>query len=251
MERRLIATIVILLGILATPLYAQRLAQRPRDVDVDRPHDRDCIRAAIFRNPDVLVAGDHFVMVVGIQNRCRHIALVNVDIYLARDNFRVQIGAGQVLLDGPEAEMLYLRPLVPRCIRSGRYSLVMVARERGGSAELDRTAVFVRHQDRRRPHDRPNHLDSMVDGGSMDGLEGTPAATGPRSFSGKATGRITHLNSTEIKVEQEVGPTTPFLTIDAATLIVDEQNNPTNVNSTDLVTVHFTGTHADTIVVLD
>jgi hypothetical protein len=247
MERRLIATIVILLGILATPLYAQR----PRDVDVDRPHDRDCIRAAIFRNPDVLVAGDHFVMVVGIQNRCRHIALVNVDIYLARDNFRVQIGAGQVLLDGPEAEMLYLRPLVPRRIRSGRYSLVMVARERGGSAELDRTAVFVRHQDRRRPDDRPNHLDSMVDGGTMDGLEGTPAATGPRSFSGEATGKITHLNSTEIKVEQEVGPTTPFLTIDAATLIVDEQGKPTNVNSTDLVTVYYTDTHADKIVVLD
>ncbi len=76
-------------------------------------------------------------------------------------------------------------------------------------------------------------------GGTMDGLEGKSGATGPRPFSDEATGKITHLNSTEIKVEQHVGPTTPFLTIDAATLTVDEQGKPTNVNSTDLVTVNF------------
>ncbi len=37
----------------------------------------------------------------------------------------------------------------------------------------------------------------------------------PRTLSREATGEVTHLTRTKIKVEQEVGPTTPFLDMDA------------------------------------
>ncbi len=250
MERRFFMVTMILLGLFAAPVYAQRITERPRDLDNDRPHEDGCIRAGILRNPDVLMAGDHFVMVVGLQNRCRHIALVNVDIYLARDDFRVQIGSGQVALDGPEGEMLYLRPMVPRHIRSGRYSLVMVARERGGSIELDRTGVHVRNPHRLRPYDdRPEHLESGSDNGPVDGLENDLGAVRPQMLGGDATGTVTHLSTKGITVEQKVGPTVS-LDIDAATVVEDRHGNPAKVYKGDRVHVEFTGDHADKIIVL-
>ena len=250
MERRFFMVTMILLGLFAAPVYAQRITERPRDLDNDRPHEDGCIRAGILRNPDVLMAGDHFVMVVGLQNRCRHIALVNVDIYLARDDFRVQIGSGQVALDGPEGEMLYLRPMVPRHIRSGRYSLVMVARERGGSIELDRTGVHVRNPHRLRPYDdRPEHLESGSDNGPVDGLENDLGAVRPQMLGGDATGTVAHLSTKGITVEQKVGPTVS-LDIDAATVVEDRHGNPAKVYKGDRVHVEFTGDHADKIIVL-
>ena len=68
--------------------------------------------------------------------------------------------------------------------------------------------------------------------------------------SGDATGKVTHLTKTKIKVQQEVGPTTPFLDIDAATVVVDRQGNPATVYKGDRVKVEFTGNHADKITIL-
>jgi hypothetical protein len=236
----------MLLGILATPLYAQRSrdrqADRPQDRDIDRRHDDGCLRAGILRNPDVLVVGERFKMVVGVQNLCRHIALVNVDIYLANDRFRVQIGSGQVVLDGPEAEMLYFRPVVPRRIRAGRYSLVMVASERGGSVEFDRTAVLVENRH------RPDHLELQADGGPLNDLATDLGAAEPVPFSGDCGGVVTHLTEDSITVEQTVGPTMDF-EIDAATVVVDRDGNPATVYKDDRVTVEYTGDHADKIII--
>ena len=106
MERRVFTIIVMFLGIMATPLLAQTSALRPQIRPTDRPDD--CLRAAIVRNPDVLSAGERFVMTVGLQNGCRHIAQVHVDIYLAQEGFRVQIGAGYVELNGPRPEFMNL-----------------------------------------------------------------------------------------------------------------------------------------------
>ena len=257
LREKLLSWATLFLIVLGSPLLAApprdrtQVPDRDRVRDIDRHHDDDCLRAGIFRSPDLLMAGDHFTMVVGVQNLCRHIALVEVDIYLAQEDFRVHIGSGQLVLDGPEAELLYLRPRVPRDMHAGRYSLVMVARARGGSLVLDRTAVFVKNRHRPRPHVRPDHLDFLSDGGSMDSLKGELGSAGPQLLSEEATGSITHLSRIRIKVEQRVGSTTPFLTIDANTVIVDEAGNPTTVNKTDQVTVYYTGKHADKIVVLD
>ena len=108
MERRVFTIIAMFLGIMATPLLAQTSAQRPQVRPTDRPDDH-CLRAAIVRNPEMLIAGERFVMAVGLQNGCRHIAQVHVDIYLAQEDFRVQIGTGYVELDGPRVEFMHLR----------------------------------------------------------------------------------------------------------------------------------------------
>ena len=72
----------------------------------------------------------------------------------------------------------------------------------------------------------------------------------PQPISGEATGKVTHLTKTTIKVQQEVGPTTPFLDMDVATVVVDRQGNPATVYKGDRVKVEFTGNHADKITIL-
>ena len=81
-------------------------------------------------------------------------------------------------------------------------------------------------------------------------LESDLRTARPQPLSGEATGKVTHLTKTKIKVQQEVGPTTPFLDIDAATVVVDRQGNPATVYKGDRVKVEFTGNHADRITVL-
>jgi hypothetical protein len=210
------------LGILATPLFAQTSA-RPQV----RPHDDDCLRAAIVRNPEVLVAGDHFVMAVGLQNGCRHIAQVHVDIYLAQDDFRVQIGSGYVELDGPRPEFLYLRPLVPRHLESGRYSLVMVADPRGGEMVLDRTGVFVRN-------------------GNVDPVR--PDDIRPDPIGGEITGKVSRMGGNLIQVITQDGRS-KTLVIDRRTVIENEYGRPSRLHVGDWVHVEFTGRHADVITV--
>jgi len=211
------------LGILATPLFAQTSA-RPQV----RPHDDDCLRAAIVRNPEVLVAGDHFVMAVGLQNGCRHIAQVHVDIYLAQDDFRIQIGSGYVELDGPRPEFLYLRPLVPRHLESGRYSLVMVADPRGGEMVLDRTGVVVRN----------GHVDSD-----------RPDDIRPDPITGEMTGKVSRMGGNLIQVITRDGRS-KTLTLDRRTVIENEYGRPSRLHVGDWVHVEFTGRHADVITVL-
>jgi hypothetical protein len=210
------------LGILATPLFAQT-SVRPQV----RPHDDDCLRAAIVRNPEVLVAGDHFVMAVGLQNGCRHIAHVHVDIYLAQDDFRVQIGSGYVELDGPRPEFLYLRPLVPRHLESGRYSLVMVADPRGGEMVLDRTGVFVRN-------------------GNVDPVR--PDDIRPDPIGGEITGTVSRMGGNLIQVITQDGRS-KTLVIDRRTVIENEYGRPSRLHVGDWVHVEFTGRHADVITV--
>ena len=222
MERRVFPIIVMFLGILATPLFAQTSA-RPQV----RPHDDDCLRAAIVRNPEVLVAGDHFVMAVGLQNGCRHIAQVHVDIYLAQDDFRVQIGSGYVELDGPRPEFLYLRPLVPRHLESGRYSLVMVADPRGGEMVLDRTGVFVRN-------------------GNVDPVR--PDDIRPDPIGGEITGKVSRMGGNLIQVITQDGRS-KTLVIDRRTVIENEHGRPSRLHVGDWVHVEFTGRHADVITV--
>ncbi|MFP6752417.1 MAG: hypothetical protein VB855_12115 [Pirellulaceae bacterium] len=222
MERRVFPIIVMFLGILATPLFAQTSA-RPQV----RPHDDDCLRAAIVRNPEVLVAGDHFVMAVGLQNGCRHIAQVHVDIYLAQDDFRVQIGSGYVELDGPRPEFLYLRPLVPRHLESGRYSLVMVADPRGGEMVLDRTGVFVRN-------------------GNVDPVR--PDDIRPDPIGGEITGKVSRMGGNLIQVITQDGRS-KTLVIDRRTVIENEYGRPSRLHVGDWVHVEFTGRHADVITV--
>ena len=224
MRRRVIATVVLLLGIVATPLFAQTSAVRPQV----RPHDDDCLRAAIVRNPDVLSAGERFVMAVGLQNGCRHIAQVHVDIYLAQEGFRVQIGAGYIELDGPRPEFLRFRPLVPRHLESGRYSLVMVADPRGGELVFDRTAVFVRngHVDPTRPDDiRPDPIP------------------------GEITGKVSRMGGDLIQVITRDGRA-KTLVVDRRTVIENECGRPSRLHVGDWVHVMFTGRHADVITVL-
>ncbi len=222
MERRVFPIIVMFLGILATPLFAQTSA-RPQV----RPHDDDCLRAAIVRNPEVLVAGDHFVMAVGLQNGCRHIAQVHVDIYLAQDDFRVQIGSGYVELDGPRPEFLYLRPLVPRHLESGRYSLVMVADPRGGEMVLDRTGVFVRN-------------------GNVDPVR--PDDIRPDPIGGEISGKVSRMGGNLIQVITQDGRS-KTLVIDRRTVIENEYGRPSRLHVGDWVHVEFTGRHADVITV--
>ena len=252
LREKLLSWATLFLIVLGSPLLAApprdrtQVPDRDRVRDIDRHHDDDCLRAGIFRSPDLLMAGDHFTMVVGVQNLCRHIALVEVDIYLAQKNFRVQIGSGQLALDGPEAELLYLRPRVPRDIHAGRYSLVMVARARGGNLVLDRTAVFVKNRH------RPDHLELQAEGGGLDaleGLEGELESAEAVPLSDEATGKVTHLTKDSITVEQEVGPTKKK-TIDATTVVVDRDGNPATVYKGDRVKLEFTGDHADKITVL-
>ena len=222
MERRVFPIIVMFLGILATPLFAQTSA-RPQV----RPHDDDCLRAAIVRNPDVLIAGERFVMAVGLQNGCRHIAQVHVDIYLAQDDFRVQIGSGYVELDGPRPEFLYLRPLVPRHLESGRYSLVMVADPRGGEMVLDRTGVFVRN-------------------GNVDPVR--PDDIRPDPIGGEISGKVSRMGGNLIQVITQDGRS-KTLVIDRRTVIENEYGRPSRLHVGDWVHVEFTGRHADVITV--
>ena len=218
MKRRVFPIIVMFLGILATPLFAQTSA-RPQV----RPHDDDCLRAAIVRNPEVLVAGDHFVMAVGLQNGCRHIAQVHVDIYLAQDDFRVQIGSGYVELDGPRPEFLYLRPLVPRHLESGRYSLVMVADPRGGEMVLDRTGVFVRN-------------------GNVDPVR--PDDIRPDPIGGEITGKVSRMGGNLNQVITQDGRS-KTLVIDRRTVIENEYGRPSRLHVGDWGHVEVTGRHAD------
>ena len=227
MERRVFTIIAMFLGIMATPLFAQTSAQRPQVRPTDRPDDH-CLRAAIVRNPDVLDAGERFVMAVGLQNGCRHIAQVHVDIYLAQDGFRVQIGAGYVELASREVEFMYLRPLVPRHLESGRYSLVMVADPRGGELVFDRTAVFVRN----------GHLDPV-----------RPDDIRPDPISGEITGKVSRKGGNKFQVVTQDGRF-KTLTIDRRTIIENECGRPSRLHVGDWVHVEFTGNHADVITVL-
>ena len=227
MERRVFTIIAMFLGIMATPLFAQTSAQRPQVRPTDRPDDH-CLRAAIVRNPDVLSAGERFVMTVGLQNGCRHIAQVHVDIYLAQDGFRVQIGAGYVELASREVEFMYLRPLVPRHLESGRYSLVMVADPRGGELVFDRTAVFVRN----------GHLDPV-----------RPDDIRPDPISGEITGKVSRKGGNKFQVVTQDGRF-KTLTIDRRTIIENECGRPSRLHVGDWVHVEFTGNHADVITVL-
>ena len=226
MERRVFTIIALFLGIMATPLLAQTSAQRPQ-VRPDRPDD-DCLRAAIVRNPDVLIAGERFVMAVGLQNGCRHIAQVHVDIYLAQEDFRVQIGTGYVELDGPRVEFMHLRPLVPRHLESGRYSLVMVADPRGGELVFDRTGVVVRN----------GHIDPV-----------RPDDIRPDPISGEITGKVSRKGGNKIQVVTQDGRF-KTLTIDRRTIIENESGRPSRLHVGDWVHVEFTGNHADVITVL-
>ena len=223
MERRVFTIIAMFLGIMATPLLAQTSAQRPQV----RPDD-DCLRAAIVRNPDVLIAGERFVMAVGLQNGCRHIAQVHVDIYLAQEDFRVQIGTGYVELDGPRVEFMHLRPLVPRHLEAGRYSLVMVADPRGGELVFDRTGVIVRNG-----HIDPDRPDDIR----------------PDPISGEITGKVSRKGDNKIQVVTQDGRF-KTLTIDRRTTIENEYGRPSPLHVGDWVHVEFTGNHADVITVL-
>ncbi len=227
MERRVFTIIAMFLGIMATPLLAQTSAQRPQVRPTDRPDD-DCLRAAIVRNPDVLLAGERFVMAVGLQNGCRHIAQVHVDIYLAQEDFRVQIGTGYVELDGPRVEFMHLRPLVPRHLESGRYSLVMVADPRGGELVFDRTGVIVRNG-----HIDPDRPDDIR----------------PDPISGEITGKVSRKGGNKIQVVTQDGRF-KTLTIDRRTIIENEYGRPSRLHVGDWVHVEFTGNHADVITVL-
>ncbi len=227
MERRVFTIIALFLGIMATPLLAQTSAQRPQVRPTDRPDD-DCLRAAIVRNPDVLIAGERFVMAVGLQNGCRHIAQVHVDIYLAQEDFRVQIGTGYVELDGPRVEFMHLRPLVPRHLESGRYSLVMVADPRGGELVFDRTGVVVRN----------GHIDPV-----------RPDDIRPDPISGEITGKVSRKGGNKIQVVTQDGRF-KTLTIDRRTIIENEYGRPSRLHVGDWVHVEFTGNHADVITVL-
>ena len=227
MERRVFTIIAMFLGIMATPLLAQTSAQRPQVRPTDRPDD-DCLRAAIVRNPDVLIAGERFVMAVGLQNGCRHIAQVHVDIYLAQEDFRVQIGTGYVELDGPRVEFMHLRPLVPRHLESGRYSLVMVADPRGGELVFDRTGVIVRNG-----HIDPDRPDDIR----------------PDPISGEITGKVSRKGGNKIQVVTRDGRF-KTLTIDRRTIIENECGRPSRLHVGDWVHVEFTGNHADVITVL-
>ncbi len=227
MERRVFTIIALFLGIMATPLLAQTSAQRPQVRPTDRPDD-DCLRAAIVRNPDVLIAGERFVMAVGLQNGCRHIAQVHVDIYLAQEDFRVQIGTGYVELDGPRVEFMHLRPLVPRHLESGRYSLVMVADPRGGELVFDRTGVVVRN----------GHIDPV-----------RPDDIRPDPISGEITGKVSRKGGNKIQVVTQDGRF-KTLTIDRRTIIENEYGRPSRLHVRDWVHVEFTGNHADVITVL-
>ena len=206
MERRVFTIIAMFLGIMATPLLAQTSAQRPQVRPTDRPDD-DCLRAAIVRNPDVLIAGERFVMAVGLQNGCRHIAQVHVDIYLAQEDFRVQIGTGYVELDGPRVEFMHLRPLVPRHLESGRYSLVMVADPRGGELVFDRTGVIVRNG-----HIDPDRPDDIR----------------PDPISGEITGKVSRKGDNKIQVVTQDGRF-KTLTIDRRTIIENECGRPSRL----------------------
>ena len=227
MERRVFTIIAMFLGIMATPLLAQTSAQRPQVRPTDRPDD-DCLRAAIVRNPDVLIAGERFVMAVGLQNGCRHIAQVHVDIYLAQEDFRVQIGTGYVELDGPRVEFMHLRPLVPRHLESGRYSLVMVADPRGEELVFDRTGVIVRNG-----HIDPDRPDDIR----------------PDPISGEITGKVSRKGGNKIQVVTRDGRF-KTLTIDRRTTIENEHGRPSRLHVGDWVHVEFTGNHADVITVL-
>ena len=227
MERRVFTIIAMFLGIMATPLFAQTSAQRPQVRPTDRPDDH-CLRAAIVRNPDVLDAGERFVMAVGLQNGCRHIAQVHVDIYLAQEDFRVQIGAGYVELASREVEFMHLRPLVPRHLESGRYSLVMVADPRGGELVFDRTVVFVQN----------GHVDPV-----------RPDDIRPDPISGEITGKVSRKGGNKIQVVTQDGRF-KTLTIDRRTIIENECGRPSRLHVGDWVHVEFTGNHADVITVL-
>lgn len=226
MERRVFTIIVMFLGIMATPLLAQTSALRPQIRPTDRPDD--CLRAAIVRNPDVLCVGERFVMTVGLQNGCRHVAQVHVDIYLAQEGFRVQIGAGYVELNGPRPEFMNLRPLVPRHLESGRYSLVMVADPRGGELVFDRTAVFVRN----------GHLEPV-----------RPDDIRPNPIGGEMTGKVSRMGGDLIQVTTQDGRS-KTLVIDRRTVIQNECGRPSRLHVGDWVHVAFTGRHADVITVL-
>ena len=237
MERRAFTIIVILAGILASPLYADRLTVRPSDL----PPEDDCLRAAIVRNPDVLLAGDHFAMAVGLQNGCRHVARVSVDIYLAKENFRVQIGSAYVELEGPQVEIISLRPMVPRRIRAGRYSLVMVSETRAGEIDFDRSSVFVRNGTVDPVRDRPDHI--------IGDLENDLEPVRPVPLAEEITGKVSRMADGKIRIVSREG-WTKTLSIDQRTIIQDENGRPTRVYEGDWVHVEFTGRHADLITVL-
>ncbi|MFP6752829.1 MAG: hypothetical protein VB855_14205, partial [Pirellulaceae bacterium] len=119
-----------------------------------------CVEALILRSPEVVYTGETFPVSVGMFNCGSCDTAVNVNLFLVRNNRRIQIGAAQTRLRTDTRDIVRIRCTVPRDIRTGRYDLVMAASTQSGYTDLDRRPILVLDHD---VHRRHRDLDVVID----------------------------------------------------------------------------------------